>query len=51
VGTAARLELEKIFGLRFYLETHVKVKPPTAATDCSARRDRPPPAAGRAPRA
>jgi len=26
VGTAARLELEKIFGLRFYLETHVKVK-------------------------
>lgn len=26
VGTAARLELEKIFGQRFYLETHVKVK-------------------------
>jgi GTP-binding protein Era len=26
VGTAARLELEKIFGLRFHLETHVKVK-------------------------
>ena len=26
VGTAARLDLEKIFGLRFYLETHVKVK-------------------------
>ncbi|MEO8223808.1 MAG: GTPase Era [Gammaproteobacteria bacterium] len=26
VGTAARLELERIFGLRFYLETHVKVK-------------------------
>lgn len=26
VGTAARLELEKIFGLRFFLETHVKVK-------------------------
>ncbi|MEO8443404.1 MAG: GTPase Era [Gammaproteobacteria bacterium] len=26
VGTAARLELEQIFGLRFYLETHVKVK-------------------------
>jgi GTP-binding protein Era len=26
VGTAARVELEKIFGLRFYLETHVKVK-------------------------
>jgi len=26
VGTAARLELEKIFGLSFYLETHVKVK-------------------------
>jgi GTP-binding protein Era len=26
VGMAARLDLEKIFGLRFYLETHVKVK-------------------------
>ena len=26
VGTAARLELEKIFNLHFYLETHVKVK-------------------------
>ena len=26
VGTAARLDLEKIFGLSFYLETHVKVK-------------------------
>ncbi len=26
VGTAARLDLEKIFGLRFHLETHVKVK-------------------------
>lgn len=26
VGTAARLDLEKIFGLKFYLETHVKVK-------------------------
>jgi GTP-binding protein Era len=26
VGTAARLELERIFGLRFHLETHVKVK-------------------------
>jgi GTP-binding protein Era len=26
VGTAARLELEKIFGRRFHLETHVKVK-------------------------
>jgi len=26
VGTAARLELEKIFGVRFFLETHVKVK-------------------------
>jgi GTP-binding protein Era len=26
VGTAARLELEKIFGCRFYLETRVKVK-------------------------
>ncbi len=26
VGTAARLELEKIFALRFHLETHVKVK-------------------------
>lgn len=26
VGTAARLELESIFGDKFYLETHVKVK-------------------------
>ncbi|MCL4721526.1 MAG: GTPase Era [Gammaproteobacteria bacterium] len=26
VGTSARLELEKIFGCRFHLETHVKVK-------------------------
>jgi GTP-binding protein Era len=26
VGTAARLELEAIFGGKFYLETHVKVK-------------------------
>lgn len=26
VGTAARLELEAIFGSKFYLETHVKVK-------------------------
>lgn len=26
VGTAARLELEKVFGRRFHLETHVKVK-------------------------
>lgn len=26
VGTAARLELEKIFGRKFHLETHVKVK-------------------------
>ena len=26
VGTAARLELEKIFGRKFYLETHVKLK-------------------------
>jgi GTP-binding protein Era len=26
VGTAARLDLEKIFGRSFYLETHVKVK-------------------------